>query len=116
MPRKKVDFEVVRRIGLELPDVTDGSSDRGTALKLNGKLLACKATNRSAERNSLMLRTSPIERDRLLADAPDIYYLPDHYLKFPCVLVRLDRVTRRELRSALRNAWRHAMEQVVIGG
>ena len=48
MPRTKVSFDTVRKIGLELPEVEGGSACGALALKLRGKMLACKAINKSA--------------------------------------------------------------------
>ena len=110
MPGKKIGFDAVREIGLKLPDVVDGTAKRGFALKLNGRLLACEPSNRAAEPDSLMVRLSFEERERLLSDSPDVYYLPDHYVKHPCVLVRLDRISRKRLGELLKNAWRYGME------
>ena len=50
-------------------------------------------TNRSAEPGSLAVRVSYDDRAELLAAAPDIYYVTDHYLNYSAVLVRLSRVT-----------------------
>jgi hypothetical protein len=112
MPRKKLDFDVVREIGLDLPDVVEGTSYGGRALKLRGRLMACQAIHKSAEPNSLVLRVSFAERERLLAADPDAYYLTDHYVKHPSILVRLDRITRKALGEVLHTAWRFVMEEV----
>jgi hypothetical protein len=49
--------------------------------------------NRSAEPGSLMVRGGFDDRAELLAAAPDVYYVADHYLDYNAVLVRLSRVT-----------------------
>src|SRR6476659_6083698 len=92
MPAKKVTFDTVREIGLALPDVEDGTAYGALALKLHGRLLACVAINKSAEPDSLMVRTDFDERDALLAEDPKTYYVTDHYVKYPAVLVRLSRI------------------------
>ena len=89
----------------------DGSSNRGTALKLHGKLFACKAINKSAEPNSLMVRVGSDEREQLIAEAPETFYLTDHYRKHNCLLVRLDRITQKSLKAVLDSSWRFMMEQ-----
>jgi len=109
--RRQVDFDVVREIGLGLPDVEDGSSPTGHALKLRGRLLACEARHKSAEPNTLVVRVSRPERDRLIAAQPETYYLTDHYLRHPSVLVRLERIHRKALRELLDTAWRYMMEK-----
>jgi len=45
-------------------------------------------------------------RAELLATAPDVYYLTDHYLNYPVVLVRLSRIHAESLRDLLGIAWR----------
>ena len=57
--------------------------------------------HRTAEPNSLVVRVSFEDRAVLLAEAPDVYYLKDHYVGYTCVLVRLHRVTRDVLRDLL---------------
>ena len=104
-------FDLVREFGTELPDVVDATTNRGAALKLRGKLLACQAINKSAEVNSLMVRMSLDERERLIGAAPDTFYLTDHYRKTPCVLVRLDQITQKALRQVLESGWRFMMER-----
>jgi hypothetical protein len=41
MPRTKVTFDIVREIGLALPDVEEGTMDGSPALKVRGNLLTC---------------------------------------------------------------------------
>ena len=69
-------------------------------LKVRGKLLACVPTHRSAEPGSLAVRVGFDDRAELLAAAPDVYYVTDHYLGY-AVLVRLSRVTPDVLRDLL---------------
>lgn len=108
MAKQNVDFEVVRKIGLALPDVEDSTTPRGFALKVCGKLLACEAIHKSAEPHSLMVRISFDERERLLATEPGVYYLTDHYRGYPAILVRLPETSRRSLQDLLGSAWRFA--------
>ena len=48
-----------------------------------------------------MVRVGFDDRAELLAAAPDIYYVTDHYLGYTAVLVRLSRVTPDVLRDLL---------------
>jgi hypothetical protein len=100
-----VDYGIVRELAVALPDVQDSSTLRGIAFKARGKLLACKAVHRSAEPESLMVRVAAIDRDRLIAATPEIYYLTPHYLLHSSVLVRLKLINRKALQSLLRTAW-----------
>ena len=101
-----VDFETVRNIGLKLTGVEEGTAYGLPALKVNGKLLACVAANRSAEPDSLVIRMDPDARTELLAGAPDVYYLTDHYVESDAVLVRLARVNPDVLRDLLGMAYK----------
>ena len=92
MPRTTIDFDTVRKIGLMLPGVEESTAYGQPALKIRGKLLACLPAHRSAEPGSLAVRVDFADRAELLAEAPDVYYLTDHYVDYNAVLVRLARV------------------------
>ena len=104
MPKKPVNFDTVREIGLALPGVEESTAYGMPALKLRGDLLACLPSHRSVERDSLVVRVDFDDRDQLLAEAPDIYYLTDHYVGYNGVLVRLARVNPEVLKDLLRMA------------
>jgi len=106
MPRRSIDFETVRQIGLELPGVEASTAYGLPALKVRGKLLACLPANRSAEPDSIVVRVGFDDRAGLLAEAPDVYYLTDHYVGYNAVLVRLSRVDREVLRDLLGMAYK----------
>lgn len=100
-------FEIVRTVGLSLPDVkADTRYDGSPVLKLGGCFMAGLATHRSAEPNTLVVRIDVDERDLLLEDDPDTYYVTDYYRGHPVVLVRLSRVDRDALRDLLSVSWR----------
>ena len=69
---------------------------------------ACQAINKDAEPNSLMIRMPIDQREELIAEQPDVYYLKPHYEPHPCVLVRLGKVHRDALKDLLTGAWRRA--------
>src|ERR1035438_8514551 len=96
MPKKKITFDIVREIGLALPDVEEATMYGSPALKVRGNLLACIPVNKSAEPDSLAVRIDLDQRAALLAEDQETYYLPDHYRNSPLVLVRLSRVQRSE--------------------
>ena len=101
MPRSTISFETVRKIGLALPGVEEGTAYGSPALKVHGKLLACVPAHRSAEPGSLVVRVNFDDRTELLAAASDVYYVTDHYLDYSAVLVRLSRITPNVLRDLL---------------
>jgi hypothetical protein len=99
-------FETVRLIGLALPDVEAATKyDGSPVLRLRGCFMAGLAAHRSAEPHTLVVRIGFDEREGFLEDAPDTYYLTDHYRRHPVVLVRLSRVDRDALRDLLGMSW-----------
>ncbi len=101
MPRRPIDFDTVRKLGLAMPDVEAGTAWRTSALKIHGRAFALLATNKSAEPRTLVVSVGFDQRDELIAADPDIYYLKEHYESYPVVLVRLDRVHPDALRGLL---------------
>jgi len=96
-----INIDTVMKIGLTLPGVEESTAYGAPALKVHGKLFACVPTHRSAEPGSLAFRVGFDDRAELLAAAPDVYYVTDHYLNYSAVLVRLSRVTPDVLRDLL---------------
>jgi hypothetical protein len=104
-------FEVVRRIGLALPGVELGTAYGAPALKVGGKMFACMTMHSSSAPGSLVIRMPFADRDELVASDPGIYYLTDHYVPYPCVVVRLSRVHKDALRDLLGMGLRFVSEQ-----
>jgi hypothetical protein len=46
------------------------------------------------------------DRDALIEDDPSIYYLKEHYVNYPCVLVRLSMVRADALKDLITGAYR----------
>ena len=68
--------------------------------------MACIAVSKVAEPNSLMVRIDFDQREAMIKEAPDTYYLKDHYAPYPSVLVRLSQISEDELRDLLNASWR----------
>ena len=106
-PRPTAAFATVQTIGLALPGVEattryDGSS----VLKLRGCFMAGIAAHSSAEPDTLVVRCGPEDRDALLEDAADTYYVTDYYRPYPIVLARLSQLDPDALRDLLTVSWR----------
>src|SRR5688500_11300116 len=93
------------KLGAALPDVEQTTTWGAPALKVRGRMMACKAINKQAEPNTLVVCIPIPDRDELIAADPDTYYLKPHYEDGPCVLVRLSRVQPDALRDLLRMGW-----------
>jgi len=99
-------FDVVIEAARSLPDIEQGMTWSADALKVHGKLLACRAIHKSAEPNSIVVRIPIEQREELIASDPAVYYVTEHYVNYPSVLVRLSRIHRDALRDLLGMAHR----------
>ncbi len=103
-------FETVRTVGLALAGVEATTRyDGSPVLKVAGIFMAGMATHRSAEPDTLVVRCGFEERERVLEDAPETYYVTDYYGSYPLVLARLSRLDRDALRDLLSVSWRLAL-------
>jgi hypothetical protein len=106
MPRN-ISFKAVESIARALPDVEVTTSWGQPSLKVRGRMFACMAAHKSAEPNSLVVMMDFPDRDALLEDAPDTFYVKEHYVNYPCVLVRLSRIHPDALRDLVAGAHRY---------
>ena len=93
-------------MAVALPEVEEGTMHGSPAFKVRGKLLACTAIHKSAEPDTLAVRIPFDLREELMESDPDSYYLTDHYVNYPVVLVRLSRIGVEGLRELLGASWR----------
>ena len=95
-------FARVRAIGLRMPGVELATRyDGSPVLKAGGSFMAGIASDESAEADSLVVRCDVDDRELMLEDAPDTYYVTDYYEKYPVVLVRLSEVHEDALHDLL---------------
>ncbi len=106
MPRTTINFDTVRNIELTLLGAEESPAYGVAANKLREKLLACVPANRSAKLASLVVRVDFDDRAELLAADPDVYYVPDQYVGYNAVLVRLSRINPDVLRYLLGMAYK----------
>jgi hypothetical protein len=100
-------FKTVRTLGLALPGVEEATKyDGSPVLKRDGSFMAGLALHPSADPDTLVIRVDLEQRNGLLEDAPETYYLTDHYRRHPVVLVRLSTIDREALRDVLSMTWR----------
>lgn len=105
MQKEESHFDRVGTLARELAGVEEGTLHGAPSWKLGGRLLCCPALHKSAEPDSLMVKTAPEDRERLLSTQPGTYYVTDHYLDQPVILVRLGKIDRKSLRELLTRAW-----------
>ena len=104
-------FKRVEAIGRALPDVEFTTSWGSPSLKVGGKMFVCMVSHKSAEPNSLVVMMDFPDRDALLEDDPHTYYLKEHYVGYPCIVVRLSRVHPDALRDLVIGAHRYVREK-----
>jgi hypothetical protein len=100
-------FKDVRKIAVSLEHVEEGMSYGTAAFKIGGNLIA----RLKEDGESLVVGTTFEEREEMMATDPETYYITDHYLKYPWVLVRLSHVHPEALRDLLKRALRLASQK-----
>lgn len=99
-----VTFDTVRKIALSLDRVEEGTSYGTAAFKVRGALFV----RLREDNDTLVLRTDFDQRDELIAADPEMYFITDHYLNYPWVLVRMSQIHADALRDLMRMAHRLA--------
>jgi len=97
-----VTYEQIRRIALQLPGVEEGTSYGTAALRVKGKFLA----RLKEDGQSVVFRVGFDERDLLLQSKPEVFYITDHYLGYPAVLMRLSAASKKEAADIIEMAWK----------
>jgi hypothetical protein len=111
MPRGS-SFKTVESIGRTLKDVEVTTAWGQPALKVRGKMFVCIASHKSAEPNTLAVMMDFSDRDALVEDDPGTYYLKEHYVNYPCVLVRLSHVRVDALQDLVVGAYRFVSAKI----
>ena len=97
-----VTFDTVRRLALALPGGEESTSYGTPAFKVKGKLFV----RFHQDGESLVIGVDFEEREEMIVGAPEKFYLTEHYLNYPLMLVRMSKVNRDELRDLLMGSWR----------
>lgn len=105
-----VTFDTVREIARTFPGVEEGTAYGTPAFRVRKKFLS----RLKEDGDSLVLKMDFMERQYLLENKPDIYYITEHFIKWPYVMVRLSKVDAEELRKRFELAWRDAAPKSLI--
>ncbi len=92
----------VRRIALSLPETSEGTSYGTPSFKV-AKTLFARLWD---DYETLAMKMDFAEREALIAEEPERFFLTDHYRNYPFVLVRLPEVSVERLEELLAGAWR----------
>ena len=101
LPRM-ADWQTVRELALELPDVEEVPGDR-PSVRVHGKLFAWIARERDG--GGLAVRVDPQEKELILDANPDVYFTSPHYRGYPAVQLKLEAIERDELAQRIEDAW-----------
>jgi hypothetical protein len=104
--RNRKSLDDIVRFTLALPEVVESTSYGKPAVKRGEKLIFAL---RDSE--SLAMVCSFEDRAVLMQEHPDTFYVTDHYLNWPSVIVRLLHADPKVLRAAVTKAWERAGEK-----
>jgi hypothetical protein len=96
-------YERYLKIVLALPGAEASTSYGTPAVKIRGKTLS---RWRTEAEGALAVRCDFLDRQILLQTQPEVFFLTDHYLNYPMILLRLDKVSREVLKDVTERAWR----------
>jgi len=99
---KPITFATVRQLALALPGAEEGTSYGTPAFKVRGKLFVRLHENG----DSIVVRIDQSERAMRMSANPKAYYITDHYLNYPLMLVRFSCVYLDDLRDLVEESWR----------
>jgi hypothetical protein len=100
--RGPLSLETVRLIARGLPGTVEGTAYGTPALRVGGRLFA----RQHQDGESLVVRIDHDQRAMRMRADPETFFITDHYLNYPWMLVRLESVDRDDLQELLENAWR----------
>ncbi|MBV8068133.1 MAG: MmcQ/YjbR family DNA-binding protein [Candidatus Eremiobacteraeota bacterium] len=107
----------VRRYALALADVTEERTSSGNAAWIvNKKFFVWQRPLRSSDLKALGdaapsgpilgARTHDLEmKEALLRSDPKVYFTTPHFDGYPAVLIRLDKISAKELKDVITEAW-----------
>ncbi len=94
----------VRRIALELPEVTEGTWYGTPGYKVKGKGFLRLRTD---DEGALVVFVSDLgEKEALLESGSEAFFTTAHYDDHPIVLVHLSKIKVAELRELITESWR----------
>jgi hypothetical protein len=106
-----VKFEAVRKFALTLGNVEEVRSYGTPGFKVGGELFA----RLKEDGETLVVRMGFDARDEMIAAAPEIYFVTDHYLNYKWILVRLPKIEADAVKDLLRGACRMAETEKTSG-
>jgi hypothetical protein len=94
-------FEDVRELALKLPETVESTAYGTPCFRVRKRLFA----RLREDGTTLVVRVEPLEREALLADPSDVYFITPHYQDHPYILVGIEKADPGELWELLVEAW-----------
>ena len=96
-------YERYLKIALAFPGAEASTSYGTPAVKVRGKILS---RWRTEAEGALAIRCDFLDRQILLQMQPTVFFLTDHYVNYPMILMRLEEASRPLLLDVVERAWR----------
>lgn len=103
----KITYDSVCKMALSFPHVEESTSYGTPALKVKKKLFV--RWRNEVDPDTIVLKMPFEQREELMAADAETYFITDHYLKYPWVLVRLSKLHPDALRDLLQIGYRAAL-------
>ena len=87
---------------IAFPEVEEGIAYGCPIFKTKGKMIA----RLREDGKTIVVKIDQILRSSLLDGAPEIYFMEDHYVKHPLILINLTKVKADDLKYLVELAWR----------
>jgi hypothetical protein len=96
-------YERYLKIALTLPGAEASTSYGTPSVKVRGKILS---RWRTEAEGALAIRCDFLDRQILLQAQPEVFFLTNHYVNYPMILMRLEKSSRDVLMDVAERAWR----------
>jgi hypothetical protein len=98
---KPVTWATVRKLALALPDTEESTSYGTPAIKVQGRLFV----RLREEKDVVVVRIDQSDRAMRMEADPEAFFVTDHYVPYPYMLIRLSKVSLVDLKELLHDAW-----------
>ncbi len=99
---------LVQDIAGQLPEAMAGTSYGTPAFKVKGKLF----TRFKEDGKTLVVFTN--ERDKWMKKDPAAFFITDHYLNYPMLLIDLSKVNKKTLVMLIKASWRMRADKTIL--
>jgi hypothetical protein len=99
-----VTYDTVRQLALALPGAEEGTSYGTAAVKVRGTLFVRLHQSREA----IVIKIDPRERAIRMRADPETFFITDHYVGHPLMLVRFATTAPDDLKALIEESWRRS--------